>query len=164
MRVLPPVEEEIRRIVRDARAKDPLIRVAGLKAVLEDHFKRGFSHQYVSKIADKVAREGLIEADRTKLDERLQFTRENYRMMRERLMRIVWWKEEYGGKPPLNRDVNEAAKNIVMMDLAILQAEAAAGMYKKPLEVLAREVHYEPLPGEVRAVVITAWQRGDCFQ
>jgi hypothetical protein len=38
--------------------------------------------------------------------------------------------------------VNEAAKNIVMMDLAILQAEAAAGMYKKPLDVLAREIHY----------------------
>jgi hypothetical protein len=45
-------------------------------------------------------------------------------------MRIVWWKEEYGGKPPANRDVNEAAKNIVMMDLAILSAEAAA-MYRK---------------------------------
>ena len=75
-------------------------------------------------------------------------------------MRIVWWKEEYGGKPPLNRDVNEAAKNIVMMDLAILQAEAAAGMYKKPIDVLAREVHYEPLPAEVRTVVIAAWIRG----
>jgi hypothetical protein len=57
--------------------------------------------------------------------------------------------------------VNEAAKNIVMMDLAILQAEAAAGMYKKPLEVLAREVHYKPLPAEVRAVVIAAWTRGE---
>lgn len=42
----------------------------------------------------------------------------------------------------------------------ILQAEAAAGMYKKPVEVLAREIHYGPLPGKVRAVVIAAWQRG----
>jgi hypothetical protein len=41
------------------------------------------------------------------------------------------------------------------MDLAILQAEAA-GTYKKPIEVLAREVHYEPLPGQVREVVIAA--------
>jgi hypothetical protein len=56
--------------------------------------------------------------------------------------------------------VNEAAKNIVMMDLAILQAEAVAGIYKKPIEVLAREVHYEPLPSEVRAIVIAAWTRG----
>ena len=90
MRILPPVEEEIRRILRDERAKDPLISVARLKAALEEHFDRGFSHQYVSKIADKVAREGLIEADRTRIDERLNFTRENYRMMRERLLKIIY--------------------------------------------------------------------------
>ncbi len=71
MRVLPPVEEEIRRIVRDERAKDPLITVAGLDHALEAHFQRGFSHHYVSKIADKVAREGLIEADRTRIEERI---------------------------------------------------------------------------------------------
>jgi hypothetical protein len=33
-------------------------------------------------------------------------------------------------------------------------------MYKKPIDVLAREVHYEPLPPEVRAVFIAAWSRG----
>ncbi len=81
-------------------------------------------------------------------------------MMRERLLKILYWKPEDGGKPPANRDVNEAAKNIVMMDLAILQAEAAAGMCKKPIEILAREVHYEPLPAEVRTVVLAAWTRG----
>ncbi len=81
MRILPPVEEEIRRVVRDARAKDPLISVARLKIVLEEHFERGFSYQYVSKIADKVAREALIVADRTKIEEGMNFTRENYRIM-----------------------------------------------------------------------------------
>lgn len=81
-------------------------------------------------------------------------------MMRERLLKIIYWKPDDGGKPPVNRDVNEAAKNIVMMDLAILQAEAAAGMYKKPIEQLAKEVHYEPLASEVRAVGIAAWARG----
>jgi hypothetical protein len=60
MRILPAVEEEIRRVIRDERAKDPLITVARLEAALEKHFNRGFSHQYVSKIADKVAREGLF--------------------------------------------------------------------------------------------------------
>ena len=33
-------------------------------------------------------------------------------------------------------------------------------MYKKPVEVLAREIHYEPLPPEVRTIVIAAWTRG----
>jgi hypothetical protein len=59
MRILPPVEESIRRVIRNSRAKDPLMNISGLKKALEDHFKRGFSHQYVSKMADKVAREGL---------------------------------------------------------------------------------------------------------
>jgi hypothetical protein len=40
----------------------------------------------------------------------MQLTRENYRMMRERLLRIIYWKSEDGGKPPANRDVNEAAQ------------------------------------------------------
>jgi hypothetical protein len=42
-----------------------------LKAALEKHFNRGFLHQYVLKIAHKVAREGLIEADRTQIEERM---------------------------------------------------------------------------------------------
>jgi hypothetical protein len=43
MRILPAVEEEIRRVIRDERAKDPLISVAGLEEALEAHFERGFS-------------------------------------------------------------------------------------------------------------------------
>jgi hypothetical protein len=32
-----------------------------------------------------------------------------------------------------------------------------SGLYKKPIEVLARKVQYEPLPPELRAVVIASW-------
>ena len=163
MRILPAVEEEIRRVVRDARAKDPLIRVAGLKAALEKRFNRGFSHQYVSKIADKVAREGLVDADRTQIEQRMQFTRENYRRMRERLLQVVYWTKETaepGMKPSLQMDITEAAKTIVMLDLALPKAEIETGMYKKPVTELAREIHYQPLDPEVRAVVIAAWTRG----
>jgi hypothetical protein len=163
MRVLPPVEEEIRRIVRDERAKDPLSTVAGLKHALEEHFQRGFSHQYVSKIADKVAREGLIEADRTQIEQRMNFTRENYRMMRDRMMKIIYWKPDElrpGERPPMNKDVIEAAKNVVMMDLALLSAEIANGMYKKPIDALAQEIRYDPVPDDVRLVMIASWKRG----
>ncbi len=56
--------------------------------------------------------------------------------------------------------MNEVAKNIVMMDLAILQAEAAAGMYKKPIEDIARQFQYDPLLHETRMVIIAEWSRG----
>jgi hypothetical protein len=157
MRILPAVEEEIRRVVRDARARDPLISVAGLEAALEKHFNRGFSHQYVSKIADKVAREGLVELDRTKIEHRMQFTRENYRMMREELFKIVYWKDGDGGSRPRAQDRVEAASRTVMLDLALLKAEIETGMYKKPIELLARNIRYEPLPPEIRAVVLRSW-------
>jgi hypothetical protein len=160
MRVLPAVEEEIRRVVRDARARDPLISVAGLKTVLEKHFDRGFSHQYISKIADKVAREALIVADRTQIEERMNFTRENYRMMREELLKIVYWKDGDAGSRPRAQDRIEAAKSVVILDLALLNAEVTNGMYKKPVEAIAREFRYDPLPNEVRTVVIAAWMRG----
>lgn len=163
MRVLPPVEEQIRRIIRDTRAKDPLITVSGLKAALEKHFGRGFSHQYVSKIADKVAREGLIEIDRAKIEERLASTRETFRISRERLIKIIYWSPqtaEPGIKAPLPMDQIEAAKSLAMLDLALLKAEIDCGMYKKPVEAIAKEFQYEPVPGEVRAVIIAAWQRG----
>jgi hypothetical protein len=160
MRVLPHVEEQIRRIIRDARAKDPLITVLGLEHALEKHFNRGFSHQYVSKIADKVARESLIVADRTQIEERMNFTRENYRMMREELLKIVYWKDGDAGSKPRAQDRIEAAKNVVMMDLALLSAEVANGMYKKPIEMMAKEFRYDPLPPEVRFAVIAAWTRG----
>ena len=134
--MLPPVEEEIRRVVRDERAKDPLITFAGLEKALEDYFQRGFSHQYVSKIADKVAREALIVADRTRIEERTNFTRENYRMMHEELLKIVYWNEDSDFPRPRAQDRIEAAKNVVMMDLALLSAEIANGTYKKPIEAM----------------------------
>jgi hypothetical protein len=46
------------------------------------------------------------------------------------------------------------------MDLALLQAEIANGRYKKPLDAIAKEYRYDPLPDEVRAVIIALWKRG----
>jgi hypothetical protein len=42
----------------------------------------------------------------------------------------------------------------------VFRTEAAAGMYKRPIEVIAKEFRYNPLPDEVRMVVIAAWARG----
>jgi hypothetical protein len=32
-----------------------------------------------------------------------------------------------------------------------------ACIYKKPIEAIAREIHYDPPPEDVRAVVIQSW-------
>ena len=36
----------------------------------------------------------LIEVDSTKIEERMAFTRENYRMVREELLKIPYWPRE----------------------------------------------------------------------
>jgi hypothetical protein len=93
----------------------------------------------------------------------MNFTRENYHTMREELLKIVYWNPEaapVGVPKPLALDRFEAAKNVVMMDLALLQAEIANGMHKKPVDQLVKEFRYDPLPDEVRAVVIASWKRG----
>jgi hypothetical protein len=46
--------------------------------------------------------------------------------------------------------VTEAAKLVVMMDLALLKAELDNGLYKKPDADLIREFRYEPLEPETR--------------
>jgi hypothetical protein len=75
-------------------------------------FPAGFAHQYVSKIADKIAREALVQADRTQIEERMNFTRENYRMMREALFNIIYWTPDSGQPVPDARDVVDAAKTL----------------------------------------------------
>jgi hypothetical protein len=46
------------------------------------------------------------------------------------------------------------------MDLALFQAELANGLYKRPIADIAREIRYEPLAPEMRAVIIAGWMRG----
>jgi hypothetical protein len=160
---LAKMPEDIRNRILAVQARQRPAHHRGQEKALEAHFNRGFAYNYVAKVADKVAREGLIEIDRTQIEQRIAFTRENYRMMREELLKIVYWTpaDHEEGKPrPLARDRIEAAKSVVMMDLALLQAETMAGIYKKPIEVLAREIHYEPLPPEIRLAIIAAWMRG----
>ncbi len=95
----------------------------------------------------------------------MNLTRENYRMMREELLKIAYWKPgdnegASGMACPRAQGRTEAAKNLVMMGLALLSAEIANRMYKKPMEALAKEIHYGPLSPDVRVAVIAAWTRG----
>ena len=58
------------------------------------------------------------------------------------------------------KDRVEAAKALVMLDLAVFKAEIETGMFKKPVDALAKEFQYEPLPADVRTIIIAAWTRG----
>lgn len=88
---MPPVEQEIRRAIRDERARDPLITIVSLQEKLETQFNRTFKRDYLAKLSNKVGRQTLIEMDGTQIEQRMAFTRENYRMIREELLKVVYW-------------------------------------------------------------------------
>jgi hypothetical protein len=93
-------EEKIRAKIRNEMAMTPLISVTGIKERLEKHFDRGFDYTYIRKLVGKVRNEISYEIDTAKIEPRLASIRENYRLMRERLLKILYWKPEDGGKPP----------------------------------------------------------------
>jgi hypothetical protein len=78
-----PVGEALKRFIRDQRAIDPLISYGALVENVSKRFNREFDQRYIKKLTDKIERQMLIEVDRTKIEERMAFTRENYRMVRE---------------------------------------------------------------------------------
>src|SRR5271155_3887678 len=156
MRILPPFEERIRHSIRDELAKKPTITMTAL----EEEYGRDFHFSYLRKLVGKVRNEIVHDVDRATIAPRLAELRENYRLMREELLKIVYWNPEtatQGVPKPLARDRVEAAKSVITLDLAVLDAEAAAGMFKNPVDHLVKEFQYEPLPQDVRAVIVAAW-------
>jgi hypothetical protein len=156
-------EENLKRAIRDAIAIDPIAGIHQLTDTLSKRLDHSFDPRYIKRLRDKVVRQNLVDLDRAKIEDRMASSRENYRLVREELMKILYWTPEnavLGVAKPLAKDRVEAAKSIVMLDLALLSAEIANGLYKKPIEALAKEIHYEPLPDEVRAVIIASWKRG----
>src|SRR5580704_17356356 len=137
MRILPPFEEKIRSQIRDELAKKPTITMTALKQRLEQDYGRDFHFSYLRKLVGKVRNEIVHDVDRATIEPRLAELRENYHLMREELLKIVYWNPEtapQGVPKPLARDRVEAAKSVVMLDLAVLNAEAAAGMFKKSVD------------------------------
>src|ERR1700691_75020 len=91
MRILPPFEERIRHSIRDELAKKPTITMTALKEQLEHEYGRDFHFSYLRKLVGKVRNEISYEIDSAKIEPRVAEFRENYRVMREELLKIVYW-------------------------------------------------------------------------
>ena len=76
----------------------------------------------------------------------MAFTRENYRMVREKLMEIMYWDKNAhpGERPPQKRDVVQAAKSVAMLDLALLKAEMKPACTRSRSRSLLRTSGYDP--------------------
>jgi hypothetical protein len=91
----------------------------------------------VAKLAHKLNREKALAVDHQKIGERLAITKERYRVIIEKLWRIIDYKweylERYHEYPPDADQVMKAANTIIKLDLAILKAEMDAGIFERKL-------------------------------
>jgi hypothetical protein len=129
-------EDRVKLAVRDLVGRNPLISV---KALQDELKKIGFQTpsgnpldwRYVAKVVRKLDREKALAVDTQKGNERLAQTKEPYRLITDRLWKIVTG--EGAMFPPSNDDIVRAANTIVKLDLAILKAEMDAGIFDRKL-------------------------------
>lgn len=159
MKIVRAIEDMLKREVRTAMARDPLITITGMQEHLESRFGREFSFVYTRKLMNKVVGQARSEVDRARINCRIMQMRETHQLARERLLRVLYWTEgEKDIKKPLTRDIVEAAKNLVMLDIAVLNAEVANGLYKN-LDEAAAQLKYPALPEEQRGQIVSTFQK-----
>jgi hypothetical protein len=84
---------------------------------------------------------------RTKIEERMAFTRDNYRMMGERLLQIVYWEPDTDSpipislqKPPYKEDVIETAKTLSCSTSRCSRPSSRPACTRSPIDVIAERV------------------------
>jgi hypothetical protein len=168
--ITPLFEDKVKRAIRDAMVYDPLMTQSGLIEHLNEKFDHSFSPQYISRLSKKVVGQARHEFETAKIGPRLASLRENHRIAREALLRILLWNpldavigvvqgtDEFGMRKPAARDIAEAAKNLVMLDIAVLNAEVANGLYKN-LDEAAAKLDYPALPAEQRGTIASTFKK-----
>jgi len=153
MKKTAEAEVQLKLAIRDLVVRNPLISVHQLRRDLAD---RGFKTAqgnpldwyYVAKVVRKLNREKALAVDEQKIGERLAITKERYRVIIEKLWRIIDYKVEYAAEgifPPETSEIIRAADTIIKLDLAILKAEMDAGIFERKVGTVDVNV-YRALP------------------
>jgi hypothetical protein len=140
-------EDKIKRAIRDAFAYDPLLTQSALIEYLNKKFNHSFDFRYIRRLTDKVMGQAKNEIDRATIEPRLTALRETYRVSREALLRILERAQHESGKSkPWDSSVIMAARSLVELDIAVLNAEVANGLYKN-LDEAAAKLDYSAYNG-----------------
>lgn len=165
MKKSPLQEEKIKRAIRDILVVDPLISIAKLQDTL---FEKGYKSanatvldwRYLQKLKHKVHRTTVEQTDRAQVSGRVAEMKERYRLMLERLMRIVYYNDEMkkeGFNPPSIREQINAINSIIRLDVMIFNSELDAGLFERHLGTLEVEQRSKPLSLEQRISILKAF-------
>jgi hypothetical protein len=159
-KMAPAFEDKVKRAIRDALAYDPLLTNTAMVERVSKQFKHHFAHQYIQRLTRKVSGQTRDEVHRAAIEPRLAALRETHRIARERLLQVLCWSPQnpFGLSKPFARDIVEATKNLVMLDIAVLNAEVANGLYKN-LDEAAAKLDYPALPEAQRTTIASTFQK-----
>jgi hypothetical protein len=162
-------EHQLKLAIRDEVAKNPVISVLQLQGALH---KRGFKTaegnplhwHYLAKLVRKLNRERAMAVDAQKINERLAITKERYRVIIEKMWKIIDYKFSYiesdGLYPPDADQIMKAANTIIKLDLAILKAEMDAGIFDRKLGSVDVNVYRAvPLDPELAERIAAGFKR-----
>jgi hypothetical protein len=122
LRRLPAFEEKIRHQIRHELAIKPVITMTALKERIEDVFGCGFDYECIRRLVGNARNEIVVE------------------LTARRSSRAVYWKDGDTLPKPLACDKVEVAKNVVMLNLAILTPKPPPACTKSPSMRCARAV------------------------
>jgi Mor family transcriptional regulator len=152
-------EDTVKREIRDAIAFDPLLTQTALIEHLDKKFNHKFAHRYISRLTKKVVGQAHAEIDRATIGPRLTALRETYRVSREALLHIIKrGMTEHSKDRPWDSVMVDAARSLVVLDIAVLNAEVANGLYKN-LDEAAAKLDYPALPEEQRSTIASTFKK-----
>ncbi len=140
MKIILEKENFLKSHIRDIIAINPLVSIRKMQELVEKNTKHAISGKYVMKLMEKIRREAVVQSDRKRLNVRLAEVRERYRVLSENLIRTIYWDWEslelYGIQKPKEKDRQSAIKLLAQMELGLLKAELAIGMFENQQQIV----------------------------
>lgn len=157
MQVSQNYEIEIRRLVRDAYAIDPLITWRKICDLVEKKTGRKISHQYLNRIIKKVHGETAVRIDKERIEPRLQQMRETFRIAKENLVRIASGQTNPGELSPLPKDKIAAWKAIAYIDKILVDVEMDLGIYDRKIGTVDIQHRIRPVDESTRQAILASF-------
>jgi hypothetical protein len=162
MKKLAIQEDKIKRAIRDILVIDPLISITKMQdALLEKGHKTATGNtldwRYIQKLKLKVHRKTVEDTDRGKVVPRIAEMKERYRLMIDKLLRIIFAGDDLKSMPASYKDQINAINSLVKLDVLIFNAELDAGIFERHLGTIEIEKRNKPLPPELKAVMLKAF-------
>ena len=161
MKIVKEKEEFLNLSIRNAIAVNPLVSIREMQKIVSHNLGRSISDKYLASLMQKMRRRAIIQSDQKQVNERLMEVRERYRVLSERLNRIIFWQPffwaEHGLKRPTLKEQISASKLLAQMDLALFRAELESGAFDDK-QAMANQISCNnvlPIGLEERAAVVS---------